>query len=358
MSLSLAVRLPRSAFELQVDWDIPGSGITALFGPSGSGKTTLLRCIAGLERPQDARVRFKDEIWQDGRRFLPPHRRRIGYVFQEANLFPHLNTRRNLEYGFRRVPRGERLFQFDDAVPLLGLTQLLDHRPHQLSGGQRQRVAIARALLTSPQLLLMDEPLSHLDLASRSDLLPLLERLHDELAIPIVYVSHEINEVMRVADHLALLEGGRSVALGPIQELLTRPDLLLAHLDQAGTVLEGVIAQHDTQFHLSYVDVPGGRVAISLKSTPVGKRVRVRVEARDVSLALTPPQRSSITNVLAGRVLDVSADRDPAQRLIRIDVGGQPLLARITQRSVLQLAIEPGTRLYAQIKSVALMDRS
>jgi molybdate transport system ATP-binding protein len=356
MSLSLSVRLPRSSFKLDVECEIPGSGITALFGPSGSGKTTLLRCIAGLERAADARLRFNDEIWQDEQHFVPPHRRRIGYVFQEANLFSHLDTRRNLEYGLRRVPRPDRLFQFDDAVPLLGLTQLLDHQPHQLSGGERQRVAIARALLTSPQLLLMDEPLSHLDLASRHDLLPMLERLHDELAIPIIYVSHEIDEVMRIADHLALLEAGHAIAFGPIQELLTRPDLPLAHLDQGGSVLEGVIAQHDAQYHLSYVDVSGGRLAISLKSTPVGKRVRVRVEARDVSLALSPPERSSITNVIPGRVLDVTADRDPAQRLVRIEVGGKPLLARITQRSVLQLAIEPGTQLYAQIKSVALMD--
>jgi molybdate transport system ATP-binding protein len=356
MSLSLSIQLNRASFELRIDCQFPGSGITALFGASGTGKTTLLRCIAGLERPGHATIRFKDEIWQDERRFVPPHRRRVGFVFQEASLFSHLSIRGNLEYGLRRVPSSLRHVQLDEALSYLNLSQLMERRPHQLSGGQRQRVAIARALLSSPQLLLMDEPLSNLDQASRGEVLPYLERLHDELSIPIVYVSHEINEVMRIADHLALLDAGRLRAFGPIEELLTRADLPLAHLDQAGSVLVGVIAQHDPKFHLSYIDVPGGRVAISLRSAPVGKSVRVRIEARDVSVALQPPQQSSITNVLPGRVLDLTVDRDPAQQLIRIDIGGKPLLARVTQRSVHQLGIVPGTQLYAQIKSVALMD--
>jgi molybdate transport system ATP-binding protein len=356
MSLRLDLDMPRRDFRLQLQLVIPGAGITALFGRSGSGKTTLLRCIAGIEHAARASVRFNDEVWQDEAQFVPAHRRRLSYVFQEASLFPHLNVRANLEYGLRRVPRPQRLLKLDDAVSLLGLAGILDHQPYQLSGGQRQRAAVARALLASPQLLLMDEPLSNLDIASRNDVLPHLERLRDQLSIPIVYVSHDVNEVMRVADHLALLEAGSLVAFGSIQDMLTRPDLPLAHLDQAGSVLEGVIAQHDSQFHLSYVDVPGGRLALSLRSAPIGKAVRVLLEARDVSLALAPPQHSSIINILPGRVLDVSDDRDPAQRLIRVDVGGKPLLARITARSVQQLKIAPGVRLYAQIKSVALMD--
>jgi molybdate transport system ATP-binding protein len=356
MNLSLELDMPRRDFRLQLQLDIPGSGITALFGRSGSGKTTLLRCIAGLERPAGARVRFNDEIWQDDTRFVPAHRRRLSYVFQEASLFPHLNVRANLEYGLRRVPPLQRLLKLDDAVSLFGLGGILEHQPHQLSGGQRQRVALARALLASPQLLLMDEPLSNLDIASRDDVLPHLERLHDQLSIPIVYVSHEVREVMRVADHLALLDAGKLIAFGSLQDMLTRPDLPLAHQDQAGSVLEGVIAQHDSQFHLSYVDVPGGRLALSMRSAPIGKAVRVLIEARDVSLALSAPQQTSITNILPGRVLDVSDDRDPAQQLIRVDVGGKPLMARITARSVQQLKIAAGVRLYAQIKSVALMD--
>jgi molybdate transport system ATP-binding protein len=356
VSLALDIAWSRADFQLQVECELPSRGITALFGRSGSGKTTVLRCIAGLERAARASVRFNGEVWQDQRQFVPTHRRPLGYVFQESSLFAHLNVRGNLEYGLRRVPAAQRRIGFDQAVRYMGLESLLNHRSDQLSGGQRQRVAIARALLTSPQLLLMDEPLSSLDLASRGEILPHLERLRDELSIPIIYVSHEIGEVMRIADHIALLEAGRVRAFGSIHEMLTRPDLPLAHLEEAGSIFDGVIAQHDSQYHLSYVDTAAGRLAISLRAAPVGQPVRVRIDARDVSLALKPPERSSITNILPGRVMDVTDDRDPAQRLVRIDAGGRPLLARITQRSVVQLAIAPGLALYAQVKSVALMD--
>jgi molybdate transport system ATP-binding protein len=356
VSLALDIRWSRPDFQLQVDCEFPGSGITALFGRSGSGKTTVLRCIAGLERAARASVRFNDAIWQDEQHFVPPHRRPLGYVFQESSLFPHLDARGNLLYGLQRVPAAQRRIGFDQAVQFMGLESLLTHRTAELSGGQRQRVAIARALLTSPQLLLMDEPLSNLDLASRAEILPHLERLHDELSIPIVYVSHEISEVMRIADHIALLEAGSVRAFGSIHELLTRPDLPLAHLEEAGSIFDGVIVEHDAQYHLSYVGIAARRLAISLRAAPIGQRVRVRIDARDVSLALKPPEHSSITNILPGRVMDVTDDRDPAQRLVRIDVGGRPLLARITQRSVAQLAIAPGMALYAQVKSVALMD--
>ena len=288
--------------------------------------------------------------------FVPTHRRPLGYVFQESSLFAHLNVRGNLEYGLRRVPAAQRRIGFDQAVRYMGLESLLDHRADQLSGGQRQRVAIARALLTSPQLLLMDEPLSSLDLASRGEILPHLERLHDELSIPIIYVSHEIGEVMRIADHHCAAGGGPGTRIRFDPRDVDPPDLPLAHLEEAGSIFDGVIAEHDPQYHLSYVDIAAGRLAISLRAAPVGQPVRVRIDARDVSLALEPPEHSSITNILPCRVMDVTDDRDPAQRLVRIDVGGRPLLARITQRSVVQLAIAPGLALYAQIKSVALMD--
>jgi molybdate transport system ATP-binding protein len=356
VSLALDIAWSRPDFQLQVECEFPGRGITALFGRSGSGKTTVLRCIAGLERVARASVRFNGEVWQDARQFVPTYLRPLGYVFQESSLFAHLDVRGNLEYGLRRVPAAQRRIGFDQAVRYMGLESLLTHRADQLSGGQRQRVAIARALLTSPQLLLMDEPLSSLDLASRGEILPHLERLHDELSIPIIYVSHEIGEVMRIADHIALLEAGRVRALGSIHDMLTRPDLPLAHLEEAGSIFDGVIEEHDTRYHLSYVGIAAGRLAISLRSAPVGQSVRVRIDARDVSLALEPPEHTSITNILPGRVMDVTDDRDPAQRLVRIDVGGRPLLARITQRSVAQLAIAPGVALYAQVKSVALMD--
>jgi molybdate transport system ATP-binding protein len=356
VSLTFDIAWTRADFQLSVKGDFPDTGITALFGRSGSGKTTLLRCLAGLECAPGAQVCFGRQLWQDDRHFLAAHLRPLGYVFQESSLFPHLDARGNLNYGLKRVPSAQRRIGFDQAVQLMGLENLLAHRANELSGGQRQRVAIARALLTSPQLLLMDEPLSNLDLDSRAEILPHLERLHDELSIPIVYVSHEISEVMRIADHIALLEAGRLSAFGPIHDLLTRPELPLAHLESAGSIFEGVIEQHDVRYHLSYVAVAGARLAISLRDAPLGQRVRVRIDARDVSLALKPPQHSSITNILPGRVMDVTDDRDPAQRLVRIEVGGRPLLARITWRSVAQLAIAPGMALYAQVKSVALMD--
>jgi len=356
VSLALELVWSRPDFQLAATCEFPDSGISALFGRSGVGKTTLLRCIAGLERAPRGSVRFNGDLWQDEHHFMPPHQRPVGYVFQESSLFAHLDARGNLEYGLRRVPVARRRISFDQAVQLMGLESLLARRTGELSGGQRQRVAIARALLTSPQLLLLDEPLSSLDLPSRAEILPHLERLHDELSIPIVYVSHEISEVMRIADHIALLESGGVRAAGPIHDLLTRPDLPLAHLEEAGSIFEGIIAQHDERYHLSYVSVAGGKLAISQRAAPIGQRVRVRIDARDVSLALEPAEHSSITNILPGRVIDVTEDRDPAQRLVRVDVGGCPLLSRITLRSVAQLGIAPGIELYAQVKSVALME--
>ncbi|HMD59490.1 MAG TPA: molybdenum ABC transporter ATP-binding protein [Steroidobacteraceae bacterium] len=357
MSLAVKVSLARRGFQLDVACELPSSGIAALFGRSGSGKTTLLRCLAGLERPAPGRVSLNGEVWQDEHHFLPPHRRPLGYVFQESNLFPHLNARGNLEFGLRRVPVAKRRIRFEEVVEFMSLTGLLSHRADQLSGGQRQRVAIARAVLTSPQMLLLDEPLSSLDLDSRAEILPYLRSLPDRLSIPIIYVSHAISEVTRVADYIAIMEAGVVVACGPLQTLLTRPDLPLAHLEEAGSIFNGVIVQHEAEFHLSYVSVAGARLALSRQLAPVGTQVRVRIDARDVSLALKPPELSSITNVLAGHVIDVTDDRDPAHRLVRVDIGGQPLLARVTYRSVVQLGVAAGLAVFAQIKSVALTDR-
>lgn len=355
MTLSVDIGLARQGFDLRLSCEFPGEGITALFGRSGSGKTTALRCISGLERAATARVTFNGEVWQSEQHFVPPHRRPLACVFQEPSLFPHLDVRGNLEYGLRRVLAAKRRLRLDEAIALLGLESLLTRGAHELSGGQRQRVAIARALLTSPQLLLMDEPLSSLDLTSRAEILPHLERLRDELRIPMVYVSHSIGEVMRLADHIALLENGRLRAFGEARALMTRVDLPLAYLDDAGSVLEGELVEHDEQFHLSFIAAGGGRLAISRKHLPIGHRVRVRIDARDVSLALQMPQLTSIVNVLPARVLEVAADSDPAQALVRLDTGRDPLLARVTLRSVVQLGIEPGLSLYAQIKGVALM---
>jgi molybdate transport system ATP-binding protein len=282
----------------------------------------------------------------------------VGYVFQESSLFPHLDVRGNLEFGLRRVPAPQRRLGFDEAVALLDLSALLRQRAPRLSGGERQRVAIARALLTSPQLLLMDEPLSNLDQSSKAEILPHLERLRDSLAIPIIYVSHALGEVMRLADHLVLLEAGRVRAAGPLQQLLARSDLPLGHFEDSGCVFDAVIEEHDPSYHLTYVRIGAGRLAVSLKQAPIGHRVRVRIDARDVSLALKPPELTSIINILPAKVLAVSDDRDPAQTLVRLELATEPLLARITRRSAVQLGIAPGMLLYAQVKGVALMESS
>ncbi|MGK3995705.1 molybdenum ABC transporter ATP-binding protein [Sorangium sp. So ce1024] len=356
MTVEVRLRLERPGFTLDVDLEIPGAGVTAVFGRSGSGKTTLLRCLAGLERPRDGHLIFNGEAWQSGRTFVPPHRRPVGYVFQESSLFPHLSVRDNLEFGLRRTPDHERRVPLDEAIALLGLEALLDRAPGALSGGQRQRVAVARALLTSPRLLLMDEPLASLDLESRAQILPYLERLRDELEIPILYVTHAPAEVVRLADRMILLEAGRARAAGPLDELLTRPDLPLAHLHEAGAVLDACVESHEPDYHLTYLAVPGGRIAISQRALRPGQRTRVHVQARDVSIALKVPEQTSVSNVLAARVVDVHADRDPAHRLVRLDAGGARLLARVTHRSAAQLGLAPGTAVFAQIKSAALLE--
>ena len=358
MTLALRVALTRPGFALEIASELPARGVIGLFGQTGSGKTTLLRCIAGLERGARAQIVFNGAIWQDEQRFVPAHRRAIGYVFQESSLFPHLDVRGNLEYGFRRVAPEQRRLGFDEAVALLDLAPLLRQRATQLSGGERQRVAIGRALLTSPQLLLMDEPLSSLDQRSKSEILPHLERLRDQSAIPIIYVSHMLGEIMRLADHLLLLEAGRVRAAGPLQQLLARSDLPFGHLEDGGAVFDAVIEEHDATYHLTYVRISAGRLAVSLRSAVIGQRVRVRIDARDVSLALTPPEHSSIINVLPARVLELGDDHDQAQVLVRLEAGTEPLLARITRRSAVELALSPGMALYAQVKGVALMESS
>ncbi|MGE0081169.1 MAG: molybdenum ABC transporter ATP-binding protein [Thiohalomonadaceae bacterium] len=350
--------LDHGAFTLQAELAAPARGITALFGPSGSGKTTLLRCVAGLERAA-GRFQFGDEVWQDDARkiFVPTHRRPIAYVFQEASLFPHLSVRRNLEYGWRLVPAAERRVGFDDAVALLGIEHLLTRAPARLSGGERQRVAIARALLTSPRLLLMDEPLSALDHQSKLDILPYLERLHGELEIPVLYVSHSPDEVARLADTLVLLQQGRVRASGPTMEMLVRLDLPLAQADDAGAVVDAVVAEHDDAYHLTVLQFDGGQIVVPRGELATGSPVRLRIHARDVSLALEHHRDSSILNILPAQVMELQPAGD-AQLLVKLCAGGEgraPLLARITRKSGDALGLQPGMKLYAQIKSVALM---
>lgn len=359
-SIVARLKLARDDFTLDIDLNLPGRGISALFGHSGSGKTSCLRCLAGLERAASAYIEVNGVIWEDSARghFLAPHLRPVGYVFQEPSLFPHLSVRSNLQFGWRRIAQAARKVSLDQACQLLGIGHLLDRKPATLSGGEAQRVGIARALLCSPQLLLMDEPLAALDGPRKREILPYLERLHDELDIPLVYVSHAQDEVARLADHLVLLEQGQAIASGPISETLARLDLPLAQDEDAGVVLTGTVVGHDAHYglldlRLSARDGPVLRIAHPAHS--IGSTVRVKVQARDVSLALRADDTSSILNRLPVQVCLTRPSSNPAHMLVSLDAGGNALLARITRFSADQLGLHPGQMLYAQIKSVALL---
>jgi molybdate transport system ATP-binding protein len=355
MTIETRFHLERGRFVLDVDVTFPVRGATAFFGPSGCGKTTLLRAIAGLVRDPNGFCRVGDALWQAGSHFLPPHRRPLGFVFQEASLFPHLSVQHNLEYGFKRVPRPQRRVTLSEAVELLGVESLLTRRPHGLSGGERQRVAIARALLTSPRLLIMDEPLAALDRASKREILPYLERLHNELAMPVLYVSHAPDEVARLADHLVLLDSGQVRAAGPIGELLTRLDLPREQGAEAEAIIEARIAGHDERYHLSYLDFAGGRFSVARNALPIGHSARLRVLARDVSITLQPQTGTSILNIFPASIDDL-IEEGPAQMLVRLDIAGVPVLSRITRKSANVLALAPGKQVYAQVKAVALLE--
>ncbi|MHB8345662.1 MAG: molybdenum ABC transporter ATP-binding protein [Acidiferrobacterales bacterium] len=350
--------LRRGDFLLDAVFRAPACGVTALFGPSGCGKSTLLNCIAGLEPTARGTLQVNGERWQDSemRIFVPAHRRRVGYVFQDAGLLAHLSVRGNLEYGMRRARRAGVGNAFAKTVERTGIGPLLGRRIHGLSGGERSRVAMACALLRDPVVLLMDEPLAALDARSRADLLPYLERLHDELPIPVLYVSHAIDEVAILADHLVNLEPGRVVAHGSLHEMLTRLDLPLARSDEAAAILDAVVTGYDEQFQLALFVFPGGSLAIpqQQRRLPEGTAVRVRILARDVSLSLEHHRNTSILNIFPVRVLEITEDR-PAQAIVRLDASGSVLLSRVTRRSVHALGLRPGAEIYAQIKSVALL---
>lgn len=354
MSIEIRFLIERDDFLLDVDLEIPERGITAIFGPSGCGKTTLLRAIAGLETCRNGFLRVGGVAWQENGYFMPPHKRPLGYIFQEASLFAHLNVRRNLEYGSRRIAAGERKVSLQRAIELLGIGSLLDRTTDQLSGGERQRVAIARALAVSPRVLLMDEPLAALDRQRKQEIMPYLESLHDELDIPIIYVSHAPDEVARLADHLVLLEAGKATGAGSIGEMLTRLDLPLAHGDQAEALIEAVVAGHDDAYQLTYLEFPGGRFSVTRKPLPVGRSVRLRIAARDVSLTLERQTDTSILNIFPATVEEISAEGE-AQVMVRLLAGGVPVLSRVTRKSAALLELQVGQSMYVQAKSVALL---
>ncbi|UVL63813.1 molybdenum ABC transporter ATP-binding protein [Pseudomonas sp. B21-032] len=353
------LKLDRADFSLDVDLQLPGRGISALFGHSGSGKTTCLRCLAGLERAPEAYIEVNGEIWQDSRRehFVAPHQRPIGYVFQEASLFAHLSVRANLTFGYKRIPTQQRKVSLEQACELLGIEHLLQRKPATLSGGEAQRVGIARALLSSPQLLLMDEPLAALDGPRKREILPYLERLHSELEIPLVYVSHAQDEVARLADHLVLLEQGKVQASGPIAATLARLDLPLAQGDDAGVIIEGQVSAYSSDYQLLSLQLPHSHLQLRVAHEPlaVGMPLRLKVQARDVSLSLGADQQSSILNRLPVTVSGHRPADNSAHVLVSLDAAGTTLLARITRYSADQLRLHAGQSLWAQIKSVALL---
>lgn len=341
-------------FAFEVGFAAPGRGVTALFGPSGCGKTTTLRCIAGLER-LGGEFALGDEVWQDGTRFIPPYRRAVGYVFQEASLFPHLSVTGNLTFGQRRA--ADRGVGLAEVVSLLGLGGLLDRAPGRLSGGERQRVAIGRALLSQPRLLLMDEPLAALDAEGKSEILVYLERLHDVLSVPVIYVTHDMAEVERLADHLVLLERGRVTAAGDLHAMLAAADLPLSRRAGAAAVIEGRVAAVDAAYGLARVAVAGAEILMPADGVAAGAHRRLRIKADDVSICRTAPENTSILNVLPAVVAEIAAaDGDRATLILALGADGQGarLLSRISRKSCDALRLEPGDVVFAQVKGVAL----
>jgi molybdate transport system ATP-binding protein len=356
--LELQVRLPRASFVLDINMKLPARGITVLLGASGSGKTTLLRCVAGLEQAPQARVSIAGQVWQDSALGvnLPTWQRPLGYVFQEASLFDHLDVAGNLRYAQKRANHRVRsgLLALEEVIGLLGLAPLLGRRTHDLSGGERQRVAIARALASQPEMLLLDEPLASLDPARRQDILPWLERLRDELQIPMLYVTHSVDEACRLADTLVVLADGKVTAMGAAADVLAQVKTPLLLGDETGALLEVRVGALDAHWHLARLDFAGGSLWLPDVGLALGTEVRLRVLARDVSLTTQEPAHTSIQNVLPCTVQGVVNDVQPAQAMVQLACGDALLLARITRRAVDALGLRAGQPVWAQIKAMAL----
>jgi molybdate transport system ATP-binding protein len=353
--LEVAVTKRRAGFALAAQFAAPTPGVIGLFGRSGSGKTTLVNLISGLLPPDGGRVCLDEHVLTDTRAGIavPVERRRIGYVFQDPRLFPHLSVAGNLRYGERRAGAGPRLIGFDEVVPLLGLGSLLARRPWQLSGGERQRVSLGRALLSQPRLLLLDEPLASLDVARRAEVLPFLEALRDRLSIPMVYVSHQFEEILRLATHLVLLDAGRVLAQGSVEEMSLRPELgSIVGPDLVGAVLEGVVRRFNAEQGSAELAVGRGTLQVSVSAVAVGARVRLQLLARDIILATQPVQGLSVRNALASTV-EAIEDDDNGAVLVRCNVGGAIVLARITRNARRALNLHPGDAVWALVKAVS-----
>ncbi len=355
--LAAHFRLERKGFVLDARFEAPETGVTGLFGPSGSGKTTILRLIAGLEKPDKGWLSLNERIWQDEGRFMKPYRRPVGYVFQDSRLFPHLDVAGNLDFAIRRAGPAETPQHRDEVIGLFGLDRLLERRPAMLSGGERQRVAMARALLSHPRLMLMDEPLASLDRESRREILPYLESLAHRLSLPILYVSHDLAEIERFANHLVLIEKGKVTASGPLAALAADPSLPVARDVDAGAVLDAVIADFDQAYGLSACHIGPHTVHLPGRIGRTGETRRLRVRAGDVSIALERAENTSILNILPCVIVSLD-EAGPGQILVVLRLEGTEmrLLSRITTRSREALALMPGLPVQAQIKGMALID--
>jgi len=352
-NIELTLALMRDEFSLGLDVQLPSAGVTAVFGPSGSGKTTLLRCIAGLEPDARGAIRVGEDVWQSRAVFKPTHQRPVGYVFQEASLFPHLSAEQNLAYASRRARSGSAIDR-ERVIAILDLVPLLARLPKHLSGGERQRIAIARALLINPALLLMDEPLASLDQTRKEELLPYLDTLKSELNIPIIYVSHSVKEVTRLADHMVVMSKGRVSCDGPLSSTYRHPEMSLLLGEDTGVVLDAKVQALDSRWQLTQVLSEAGNLWLRSDVHQAGQSLRLRILAKDVSITLSRSEDSSILNILSGTVSSIKEDKS-GSALVGVAVGSVDILARITLRSVDALSLAVGKPVWAQIKSVALI---
>ena len=358
-NLSAKFEVTFPGFHLDARLTIPKSGVTVLFGPSGSGKTTLLRCLAGLERSPSGFMQFGDALWQDEARgiFVPVHERSIGLVFQEPRLFPHLSVRSNLLYGFNRVPKPERRIYLNDVVEVLNIAHLLNRRPRFLSGGEGQRVAIGRALLTSPRLLLMDEPLASLDSQRKQEILPYIRRLQSKWGIPIIYISHSLEEILQLVDTMILLKEGRVVAHGPAKKVFSQLDLRgIMNSEILGAIFDTQVIQHEPEFGLTRVQFMDHQLHVPRQAVEVGQSIRLHVHSNDVSIVTSPPDiKTSVLNILEAQVMEIGPIDPTGYSVdIKLDVG-QALVATITRKSLANLGIEPGQKVYAHIKAIKMV---
>ncbi len=355
MSITVSIRHVFGDFALDVAFGSNGR-LTSIFGASGSGKTSVVNVIAGLVRPQAARISVDGRLLTDtaAQVNVPVHRRRIGYVFQDARLFPHLSVEQNLSFGQWFAPKADRYADRGQILSLLGISHLLPRRPSQLSGGEKQRVAIGRALLTSPKLLLMDEPLAALDAPRKAEILPYIERLRDEFHVPIVHVSHSVAEVARLATDIVVMAEGHVLASGPAAQILQRPDLMPEdERDEAGSILDMTIAAHDPGFDMTLLRSAAGEAHVQGRIGDAGTKVRVRIRARDVMIATRQPHDISALNIFRGRITGLAEAGRPAMN-VTLDCGGSAIIARITRQSCAALQLAMGREVFAVVKAVSV----